>query len=66
HHINYWNSGGPTDMANLVPLCASHHRCAHEGGWKLLLDSQSRRLTVRQPGSQLVRSALPDTARMRR
>ncbi|MEY3290859.1 MAG: hypothetical protein RLY19_950 [Actinomycetota bacterium] len=66
HHIAYWNSGGPTDIANLVPLCASHHRCAHEGGWKLTLDAETRRLTVRQPGSQLVRSALPDTARMRR
>jgi hypothetical protein len=64
HHINYWNSGGPTDMANLVPLCASHHRCAHEGGWKLSLDSKSRRLTVRQPGSPHVRTASPESVRM--
>ena len=66
HHIAYWNSGGPSDMNNLVPLCTTHHRCVHEGGWKLSLDAESRRLTVRQPGSQHVRSALPDTARMRR
>lgn len=61
HHINYWNSGGPTDMANLVPLCTSHHRCVHEGGWKLSLDSESRQLSVRQPGSSQIRSALPES-----
>ena len=64
HHISYWNSGGPTDMANLVPLCASHHRCVHEGGWKLSLDSQTRRLSVRQPGSPRVRTASPESARL--
>ena len=66
HHIHYWNSGGPTDLANLIPLCASHHRCAHEGGWKLSLDIQSRRLSVRQPGSPHVRTALPESARLAR
>ncbi len=64
HHIAYWNSGGPTDMANLVPLCASHHRCAHEGGWKLTLDAETRRLTVRQPGSPHVRTASPESVRI--
>lgn len=66
HHINYWNSGGPTDMNNLVPLCATHHRCVHEGGWKLSLDNESRRLSVRQPGSSQVRTALPESVRVAR
>lgn len=66
HHITYWNSGGSSDMNNLVPLCSTHHRCAHEGGWKLSLDSQTRRLTVRQPGSQHIRSAFPETVRQHR
>lgn len=64
HHIDYWNSGGPTDMANLVPLCSSHHRCVHEGGWKLTLDKESRRLSVRQPGSSHVRTSSPESVRL--
>lgn len=50
HHIDYWINGGPTDLANLVPLCAEHHRCVHEGGWRLRLDPHTRHLTVDQPG----------------
>ena len=46
HHIEYWENGGRTDLANLVPLCSRHHHAAHEGGWKLRLDSDSRELTV--------------------
>ncbi len=64
HHIAFWSLGGPTDMANLVPLCAEHHRCVHEGGWKLSLNPVTRELSVREPGSTRVRRALPDTARL--
>ena len=51
HHLTFWNSGGPTDLNNLVPLCATHHRCVHEGGWKLTLNAATREVVVRQPGS---------------
>ncbi len=50
HHIDYWTNGGPTDLANLVPLCAEHHRCVHEGGWRLRLDPATRSVTVTTPG----------------
>jgi len=30
HHRNPWNTGGPTDLANLVLLCAHHHHRAHD------------------------------------
>lgn len=50
HHIDYWNSGGPTDLDNLVPLCDQHHRCVHEGGWRLALRPSDRRVTVTLPG----------------
>ncbi len=64
HHIAYWNLGGTTDMANLVPLCNEHHRCAHEGGWKLSLNATTRQLTVREPGSARVRTAIPESVRV--
>jgi hypothetical protein len=47
HHINYWENGGSTDLNNLVPLCSRHHHAAHEGGWRLQLDPETRELTIR-------------------
>jgi hypothetical protein len=47
HHIEYWENGGATDLNNLVPLCSRHHHAAHEGGWKLQLDPETRELTIR-------------------
>jgi hypothetical protein len=46
HHIEYWENGGNTDLGNLVPLCSRHHHAAHEGGWKLRLDPDTRELTI--------------------
>jgi len=48
HHILPWEFGGPTDLINLLPLCAFHHHLVHELCWKLELD-QHRTLTVYQP-----------------
>jgi hypothetical protein len=47
HHIEYWENGGATDLNNMVPLCSRHHHAAHEGGWKLQLDPDTRELTIR-------------------
>ena len=52
HHIDYWaisdsGGGGSTDLNNMVPLCSRHHHAAHEGGWKLELDPETRELTIR-------------------
>jgi hypothetical protein len=30
HHIWHWADGGPTDLDNLVLLCAFHHRYVHQ------------------------------------
>jgi hypothetical protein len=49
HHIEYWENGGNTDMDNLVPLCSRHHHAAHEGGWRLRLDPDTRKLAVDLP-----------------
>ncbi len=35
HHVHHWADGGPTDLDNLVLLCAHHHRFVHEHGWDI-------------------------------
>jgi len=35
HHIRHWINGGTTDLANLVLLCAHHHRVIHHHGWDI-------------------------------
>ena len=37
HHMVHWDHGGPTDLANLVLLCAHHHRVLHRTGWDVHL-----------------------------
>ena len=64
HHIAFWKLGGNTDMANLIPLCTEHHRCAHEGGWKLSLNATTRELSVREPGSARIRTSVPESVRV--
>ncbi|UOX89584.1 HNH endonuclease [Amycolatopsis sp. FBCC-B4732] len=35
HHVRHWAEGGLTDLANLVLLCAHHHRLLHRSGWQV-------------------------------
>jgi hypothetical protein len=49
HHIEYWENGGRTDLDNQVPLCSRHHHAAHEGGWTLSLDPETRALGFQTP-----------------
>ena len=39
HHIIWWTRGGKTVLANLLPLCETHHHQVHEGGWQLSIDA---------------------------
>jgi hypothetical protein len=36
HHIEFWASGGPNNLPNMLPLCYFHHRLVHEGGWQVV------------------------------
>lgn len=45
HHVTAWEDGGPTDLHNLLPVCAHHHRDLHERGWRLHL-AADRSLTI--------------------
>ncbi len=37
HHIWWWEWGGPTDLDNLVLVCAFHHKRIHVYGWRVEL-----------------------------
>ncbi|SDS80336.1 HNH endonuclease signature motif containing protein [Actinopolymorpha singaporensis] len=39
HHINPWDHGGPTDLANGVLLCRHHHTTIHHKGWQVRMGS---------------------------
>ncbi len=58
HHVHWWRHGGPTDFANLLPLCSKHHHCAHEGGWLLTL-GPDRELIIELPNGQIMRTGPP-------
>lgn len=45
HHIQPFELGGRTDLADLIPLCPRHHHVIHEPGWKLDL-APDRTLTI--------------------
>ena len=61
HHIDYWENGGRTDLANLVPLCSRHHHAVHEGGWKLTL-SRDRTVTVTFPDGRSMSRELRESS----
>lgn len=48
HHIDWWERHGPTDLANLAPVCPRHHHLVHEGGWRMSIDAQ-RNISVHRP-----------------
>ncbi len=58
HHVHWWRHGGPTDFANLLPLCSQHHHAAHEGGWILTL-GPNRELTIELPDGQTMHTGPP-------
>ena len=49
HHVIEWiHQHGPTDLANLLPLCSEHHHLVHDAGWHLTLHPD-RTITLRRP-----------------
>jgi hypothetical protein len=58
HHVHWWRHGGPTDLANLLPLCSKHHHLAHEGGWLFTL-GPNRELTITLPDGQIMQTGPP-------
>jgi hypothetical protein len=61
HHVWFWEHGGPTDLANLLPLCSRHHSKVHHGGWKLRL-GPDRSLTITFPDNTVMTTGPPTLA----
>jgi hypothetical protein len=58
HHLWFWEDGGPTDLANLLPVCAHHHDRIHRDGWTLEL-AADRSLTIRKQGVVIMSTGPP-------
>ena len=65
HHITRWEHGGPTDLANLVPLCVRHHHNVHDHNWHLVLTAD-RSLTITYPDGTGETTPPPTRRRPRR
>lgn len=42
HHLDPWSTGGRTDLARLVLLCAHHHHLAHDSGYRITVTPERR------------------------
>ncbi|MFK8024167.1 MAG: HNH endonuclease [Ilumatobacter sp.] len=58
HHIEHWEQGGTTDIANLLPVCQHHHTLLHESNWDIAL-GPDRELTIRLPDGRTMRTGPP-------
>lgn len=53
HHVDWWTRDvGPTDLANLLPVCEHDHHRVHEGGWIVTLDDDRIATWTRPDGTQ--------------
>ena len=59
HHVEPWESGGATDLSNLVPICSRHHHVVHADGWRLHL-AGDRTLTIDRPDGERHGTTRPD------
>ena len=55
HHIDWWETGGLTNLNNLVPLCLAngHHHLIHDSGWTITIDPDTRHITITRPDGTL-------------
>jgi uncharacterized protein DUF222/HNH endonuclease len=60
HHLIPRSRGGPTSLANLVPLCQFHHLTAvHRWGWTLRLHADGTTTATSPDGSRVFHSHSP-------
>ena len=62
HHLDEWDAhDGETNLDRLLPVCSRHHHLAHEGGWQLRLDAETRELVVLLPDGTEHSRSRPDS-----
>jgi len=54
HHIIWWDSGGPTDLANLCLLCSHHHHLIHKGRFDLARGEEGALVFTYADGRRLI------------
>ncbi|WP_136623091.1 HNH endonuclease signature motif containing protein, partial [Mycobacterium attenuatum] len=52
HHLQHWENGGPTELANLVLVCPYHHRLHHRG--VITITGPAEALTVTDTAGRLL------------
>lgn len=54
HHVRPWLLGGPTNMKNLVLLCANHHHALHDDAFRIESRGRGRWRFLRADGRELL------------
>ncbi|MFW2334201.1 HNH endonuclease [Ilumatobacter sp.] len=60
HHLTPWRLGGRTDLADLAPVCETHHHLIHEGGWTLTMTEERVATWTRPDGHTYWTGSLND------
>jgi len=60
HHIIDWDSGGLTDLVNLLLLCPFHHHLVHRSGTTIDLDPDTAEVEFRRTDGTLVAARTVD------
>lgn len=55
HHLTPWAEGGATTLGNLALLCRFHHHACHEGGHRIVRDTDGHVVATRPDGTVLSR-----------
>ena len=64
HHLEPWQTGGRTDLANAVALCSFHHHVVHRPRWRAALGSRGEFIVHRADGSTVHGPPADDHATM--
>lgn len=55
HHIDWWITGGATDLHNLILLCRACHQRVHEGRWRIHINPDNSVTFTSRTGRELTR-----------
>jgi hypothetical protein len=62
HHIIPWEHGGPTDLANMLPVCSRHHHLIRNQRWRIVLH-EDRSVSIYSDHAELIIESPPPTRR---